>query len=265
MKLLSRLAILFAALWTLAPLVPVAIGSLGRGWFWPELAPDFSLSAYAYALSSVSGMPQALGTSLALAIAVGLLSVAVGAPAAWALSRLPPVPRAGLQALLLAPAVVPGVAVAMGLHGVAIRLGLAGTLPGVALVHLIPAAPYAILVATAVFRDVDPGQVAAARTLGAAPLTVARRVVAPLVAPGLAAAFALAALVSWSQVVTTQLVGGGRVTTLPLLLVQAIAAGRTDLAGVAAVLTVLPAVGLLALAAGPLARLGSARRGEARR
>jgi putative spermidine/putrescine transport system permease protein len=42
----------------------------------------------------------------------------------------------------------------------------------------------------------------------------------PFIAPGLAVAAVFAFLISWSQYLTTLLIGGGRVMTLPLLLVS---------------------------------------------
>ena len=47
-----------------------------------------------------------------------------------------------MQFLLLAPVIVPGLAVTLGIQVFFIRYGLADTVAGVVLVHLIPTVPY---------------------------------------------------------------------------------------------------------------------------
>ncbi len=243
------------ALWLAAPLLPVLLWSFGRGWFFPDLVPDFSLSAYAYAFSPVSGMVEAFATSLGVALAASILSLAVGIPAGRALG-LHDFPGKGLvEALILAPAVVPVIAIGMGLHGIFIRLGLAGTPAGVMLVHLVPALPYSVLVIAAAFANHDTAYEDQARMLGAGRLAVLRHVTLPMLAPAIAVAGALAFLVSWSQYALTLLIGAGRVTTMPLILTQFAGAGRLDVAGVAAVFTVLPGALVLAASSRHLARV----------
>jgi putative spermidine/putrescine transport system permease protein len=69
------------------------------------------------------------------------------------------------------------------------------------------------------FSRLDPDLEAQARTLGANGIAVWRYVTFPALAPGLAVAASFAFLISWSQYLSTLLVGGGRIVTLPLALV----------------------------------------------
>ena len=62
-------------------------------------------------------------------------------------------------------------------------------------------------------------------------------VTVPAVAPGIAVAALFAFLISWSEYISTLLVGGGTVHTLPLLLFAAI--GSSDLTAVAALALVI--------------------------
>ncbi len=143
----------------------------------------------------------------------------------------------------------------MGLNTVFLRLGLSGSSPGVMLVHLVPALPYAVLAVSAAAAGDDGRRERVARTLGASPASAFLGVTLPALAPGIATGFAFAFLVSWSQYGLTLLVGGGRVVTLPLILTQFLSAGRKDLAAVAAILTVLPGIAVLALVTPFVARL----------
>lgn len=242
------LAILLVAL--VAPMVPILLWSFARGWFYPALLPTtWTLAPWATAFSPASDLARALGLSLVISSATSVLAMLIGTPAGRALggARFPG--KSAVEALVLAPILVPGLAVAMGLHTLLIRIGLAGTLPGVVLVQLVPTVPYVILVSAAVFARLDPGYETQARLLGASPARAFVAVTLPMVAPGLATAAAFAFLVSWNQYALTLLVGGGRVVTLPLILGQSIAAGRTDLAAVAAVVTILPGLVVMALSA----------------
>ena len=60
-----------------------------------------------------------------------------------------------VELILLAPVIVPAIAVSMGIQVMFIRYGLADTIPGVVLVHVIPTIPYVVLVMGAVFANYD--------------------------------------------------------------------------------------------------------------
>ena len=81
--------------------------------------------------------------------------------------------------MILAPVIVPGIAVALGLHSVFIQLGLTNTLAGVMLVHLVPTLPYMTLVMAGIFANYDPAFEQQARSLGASPLQTFRHVTLP--------------------------------------------------------------------------------------
>ncbi len=253
LRVILSAALLVAVL--LAPFIPLILWSFSRGWYFPALVPKWSLAAWAAAFHPASGIPQAIATSLLIAIVTTALSLAIALLAAKSLTQCRFSGRTWVLALLLAPAVVPALAVAMGLHAVALRLGLTGTIAGVVVVHLIPAMPYAVVVLSAVLRNHDPSFEAAARSLGASKVQGFRHVTLPMLAPGVAVAAALVFLVSWSQYTLTLLIGGGRVITLPLILTQFAGAGRNDIAGVVAILTILPGALVLALAAPHLSKI----------
>jgi putative spermidine/putrescine transport system permease protein len=248
------------AFWLVLPLLPLALWSVARGWRFPDLLPrQWSLQAWRHVLSPQSGVMESLGVSLAVAGLATLLALAAGLPAGRALGGHRFRGRGAVEMLVLAPAIVPGIAVALGLHAVFLRLGLTGTLAGVVLVHLVPALPYVTLVMAGIFANLDPAQAAQARSLGASPWQAFRHVTLPAIAPGVAVAALFAFLVSWSQYALTLMIGSGRVITLPLLLYSTAGAGRNDLAGAIAVVYVLPGVLALLLAARHLAAGGPVR------
>lgn len=245
------LGLLVAAL--LLPLLPLALWSIARNWTFPHVLPQ-GLSTGAWrALAAESGaLAEALTTTLVVAVGTTLLALLVGLPAGRALGLHRFRGRGLVEVLLMAPLLVPGIAVAMGLHGLLIGAGLASTPLGVMLAHLVPALPYVVLVGAAAFANFDRRLEDQARSLGATPWQVAWHVTLPAVLPGVVLAALLAFLVSWSQYVLTLLVGGGRVVTLPLLLFSFVSAGRHDMTGALALVYVLPAVVAMIFVAGRL-------------
>jgi putative spermidine/putrescine transport system permease protein len=247
---IRTLAGLALAMWLILPLVPLAILSVAHGWRFPALLPGaWSLKAWAYALSPGSGVLQSLGTTTLIAAATTVLAALVGVPAGRALGLYRFPGKGAVVLLLLAPAILPGIAVALGLHGIFLQLGLTGTIPGVVLAHLIPVLPYMTLVMAAVFARFDTDAEDQARSLGARPLQVFAHVTFPAILPGLMTGALFAFLVSWSQYLLTLSIGGGKVQTLPLVLFSFATSGRNDVTGAVAMIYILPGLLVLALTA----------------
>ena len=238
------------ALWLVLPLVPLVIWSFAHGWRFPDLLPqDGSLKAWAYALSPTSGVLDSLGLTVFIAAATTLLAAVVGVPAGRAMGLHDFRGKALVTLLLVAPAIMPGIAVALGLHGIFLRLGLTGTVSGVILAHLIPVVPYMTLIMASVFSNFDTDYEDQARSLGARPLQVFIHVTLPAILPGLMTGALFAFLVSWSQYLLTLSIGGGRVQTLPLTLFTFATSGRNDVTGAIAVIYILPGLLILVLTA----------------
>lgn len=249
-KRLQILAATILVTWLVLPLVWLAIWSFARGWRFPDLLPrHWTLDSWHYVLSDSSGVLQSLGLTLGIALAATLLSILVGVPAGRALGLHDFRGKRAVEIIILAPAIVPGIAVVLGLHGVFLTLGLANTIPGVILAHLIPTLPYMILVMASVFAGFDTGFEDQARSLGASRLQVFRHVTLPAILPGLVVGGLFAFLISWSQYILTLVIGGGRVQTLPLLLFTFATSGRNDVTGAIAMIYILPGIVILAFTA----------------
>ena len=196
-------------------------------------------------------MLSGLATSASIGVAVTGLALLVGVPAGRALGVYAFRGRRVVQVLLLAPAVVPPLAVLLGTHVVFLRLGLADSIAGVVLVQLVPAVPYVTVVMAGAFARYDVGHEDQARMLGAGAVRTAVSVTLPALRSSLAAAALFAFLISWSEYVLTLLIGGGVVRTLPLLLFAHLrTADYTEAAAVAVLLAAPPLVAIAALARG---------------
>ncbi len=241
-KVMEALAVLAITALAAIPLALLAARSLAQSWYWPSLVPPaWSPRSWRYVFSPTAEILPSLTASLSIAMTVTLLAVIVAAPAArtlaWEEFRGK---RAVIFALLL-PVLTPPLAATMGVHSLFLRYGLTDTWIGVALSHLISTVPYATLMLTGSFSRLDPDYEAQARTLGAKTIDVWRHVTFPAIAPGLAVAASFAFLISWSQYLTTLLVGGGRVLTLPLTLVAFQRGGDEAIAAALSLVFLAPA------------------------
>ncbi len=232
--------------WLILPLVPLAIWSFARGWYFPDLFPNqWTLNAWTYALSRSSGVIDSLCVTVGIAGAATLLSILIGVPAGRALGLYQFRGKELIELVILAPVIIPGIAVVLGIHSVFIGLGLTNTISGVVLVHLIPTLPYMILVMSGVFANFDAEIETQARSLGASPLQTFWHVTLPAIMPGIVVGGLFAFLVSWSQYILTLVIGGGRVITLPLLLFSFATSGRNDIAGAISMIYILPGIVIL--------------------
>lgn len=244
------ITMIFMVTWLVLPLVPLAIWSFSRSWFFPDVLPSaWSLQGWEYALSERSGVLEALWLTIVISVGATILSVLAGVPAGRALGMYNFRGKQIIELLILAPAIVPGIAVVLGIHVVFISLGLANSVFGVILVHLIPTLPYMVLVMSGIFANYDPAYEAQARSLGASAIKTFWYVTVPAILPGVIVGALFAFLVSWSQYILTLLIGGGRVVTLPLLLFSFATSGRNDLTGAIGVIYILPGVLILIVTA----------------
>ncbi len=208
---------------------------------------------------------QAHREALLLSLQVSLwalgLSVALGFPIAWVLARVELPGRRVLRALVTLPMVLPpvvgGVAllVAFGRRGLVgqwldrwFDVQLAYTTAAAVLAATFVSLPFFVVTVEAALRGVDPRFEEAARTLGASPATVLRRVTLPAIRGALGAGGALAwarALGEFGATITFAGSFPGRTQTMPLAIDQALDA---DVGAAILLSLVLLAVSVVVLA-----------------
>lgn len=233
------------------PFVPLVLWSLSGRWFFPRLWPQvFGVRAWEYVFS-VAGTQilSALGRSVIVASAVSVIAVVIGVPAGRVLGLYEFRGKDMVSVTLMLPVVVPPLSVAMGLHLWFIRLGLAETYFGVILVHLSFCLPYAVFVMWGVFSNYNPQFEEQARSLGASIPEVTIWVMLPMVLPGVVVAALFSFLLSWSQYLSTLIIGGGQVTTLPIMLFSLMGSGDRPVAAAVSIVFVAPALLALLLSA----------------
>jgi putative spermidine/putrescine transport system permease protein len=235
----------------LLPFLPLALWAFSGRWFYPDLLPEqWGLRAWSYIFDTAGAqMAEALLRSVQVAALTAVISVIGAVPAGRVLGLYRFRGKDLLSVVLMLPIIVPPLCVAMGLHLWLLRLGIAESFGGVVLVHLTACLPYAVFVMWGVFSNYNPDFEDQARSLGASPLRVIVRVMLPFVFPGIVVAALFSFLLSWSQYLSTLIIGGGRIITLPILLFALMASGDRPVAAAVSIVFVAPALAVLALSA----------------
>ncbi|KAF0194860.1 MAG: binding-protein-dependent transport system inner membrane protein [Bacillota bacterium] len=236
---------------SVAPLLSLLVLTVTAAWPYPRLSPSVLSWRYiATVFAPNRQTAEALGNSVLIAVLTTLLTLLIAVPAAKALGLYRFRGRATVKLLALMPLMVPSITVTMGMHFSMIRLGLTGSILGVVIIHTVFTLPYAIRVLTNVFELLGERHEVQAKMLGASQLMVLRNVTIPLIMPGLLSAATMSFIVSFTQYITTFLIGGGRILTIPLLFVPHLQSGEIQVAAVYSWLFIMTTLGALAITQG---------------
>lgn len=202
---------------------------------------------------------QALALSLRTTAVSLAITVALGTPLAWALSRGRQRWHGAAWTVVELPVVLPPAVLGVALLETFGRTGLLGPALGglglslsfssaaVVLVQVVVGAPLYVSTAAAAFRAVDDDLLLVARTLGASPARAWWTIAAPAAAPGLLSGAGLAWARALGEFGATLMFAGslpGTTRTLPLLVYGAL---ERDLAQARALSVALVAVALALL------------------
>jgi multiple sugar transport system permease protein len=198
----TGLAVLIA--WVLVPIYLVALGAFGGrlGVFrWPKSIwpTDLSFAAMSQFLA-IEGVFNALVNSLIAAGLTVVFSIALGAPAGYALARYSFRGQNAYRLLVLLTRAFPLAILALPLTVSFIRLGLYDTPFGVSLIHTVLALPFAALVTQSLFMGIPREYEEAAWVFGCTRFQAFIKVILPLALPGLAATAIFAFVISWNEV-----------------------------------------------------------------
>lgn len=242
-------------LWLVLPLVPVALWAVAGRWRAPDVLPG------SFGLQGITGLlrPElgaALGTSLLLGLCVAAVATPLGLLGALAIQRLPRARGRIVEAVLLAPLAIPPFALVMGINVVLLRL-YTPAFAGVVLVLVVTAMPYTTFMFRSALAAYDARFEDVARSLGASGRQSVLHVRLPLLTAATARAAFLAFLVGWGDYVTTLLVGGGQLRTLPMVLGSAASGtGNEQFTAALSLAVLVPPLVLLLVLGAPRRRSG---------
>ena len=150
-----------------------------------------------------------LGTSLVIGLGTVALTVALAAPAGYALAKLRPRGGGALSFVLLAAQMIPGIIMAMGFYAIYLSLGLLQSVPGLIIADSTLAVPFAVLIFTAFMSGIPGELIQAAKTDGAGPLRTFWSIVLPMSRNAVVTVSLFAFLWSWSDFIFASTLAGG--------------------------------------------------------
>ena len=150
-----------------------------------------------------------LGASLVVGLGTVLLTVALAAPAGYALAKLRPRGGGALSFLLLAAQMIPGIIMAMGFYAIYLGIGLLQSVPGLIVADSTLAVPFAVLIFTAFMSTIPDQLLQAARTDGAGRLRTFWSIVLPMSRNAVVTVSVFAFLWAWSDFVFASTLDNG--------------------------------------------------------
>jgi putative spermidine/putrescine transport system permease protein len=201
-------------------LASVVLDAFATSWFGGWLPDGFTDRWFRAAITDFD-LPQILLATAFITLAVAAIGLVLGVPAAYVLARRHFRFKGLVQLLLLLPLLLPPITYGIPLATMLYEFRLAGTATGVIIANLVPALPLVVLLLTPFFEQIDPNLERAARVLGASPLRVFTRVLAPLAAPGVLAAALIVIVRALALFELTFLTSGADSTTLVVALYYA--------------------------------------------
>jgi putative spermidine/putrescine transport system permease protein len=165
-------------------------------------------------------------TSMQLGLFSMGAGLALGVPASFALVRGSFRGRDALNAFLLSPLIVPGIVAGTAIYIYYVQIELwtgvriIATLPGFVLAHVALTIPWTVRLVSASLVGADRSVEEAAANLGAPPMVVFRRIILPMIRPGVVAAGIFSFIVSFTDLeMSLFLIGPGR-STLQIAMLQ---------------------------------------------
>jgi multiple sugar transport system permease protein len=171
----------------------------------PTLFPASFTTQHYEKLLAASDYAAYLVNSLAVAGASTTLTLLLAIPAGYAFFRLRFAGSGALYRTILLAYAFPSIVVLVPLFAMFARVGLVDTRGALILVNTAFALPFAIWMLRAFFAQIPPEIEEAARMDGGPPLTILRRILLPLIAPGIGAVAVFAFVTSWTEYVFSSL------------------------------------------------------------
>ncbi len=200
------------------PLALMFLWSVADGWQPPLVVPqNYTASRWAVILSD-PGLLRAAFNSILIAVVVTSATAVIALPTAWAMARFPFRLKRVVEVFILAPIIIPGLVVAIGIGKLFMTLGLAYSILGVVLVQIVGTLPLMIRLMTATLETIPDDMIHAARSLGAGTVGVVAHIILPLAVPGLLAGGLMSFIGSFEEFDKSFIVGAPVVETLPIKL-----------------------------------------------
>lgn len=224
-KALNRILIIILLLvnliWVFLPIALAVLWSLvdpQHPWSYPDVLPPVLSFGRWVDVWQKTSLPQAISNSYLLAPAVGLCTLLLAMPTAYAFGRLEFRGKSALQVLSLLPIVLPGFVIAIFFSAVLLNLNIFNKYLSILMGHTVLYLPYAIRILTVSFAQIPQDLIDASRDMGAGLFARFRSVYLPLMLPGFVSAFIIIFILSIEEFALAFILGSPNFTTIPTIL-----------------------------------------------
>lgn len=159
----------------------------------------FTLRWYGQFLADTSYL-DSIGLSASLAIASTMIALLIGVPTALAITRSTLPGMKLVNAIFLAPLILPTIVIGAALLQYASMLGFARSYTALLVGHVVIVVPYILRTVLASLARFDQTLEEASLDLGASPVSTFFLVTLPIIKPGLVAGALFALIISWINV-----------------------------------------------------------------
>lgn len=229
---LVMIAFLFPLYWMVASAFKPAplISANPPAWLWTPTLDNFRT------VFLKVGFLTYAWNSLVIALGATVLSLGLGLPAAFAIARYR---QYWLATSILVVRILPGIAFLIPWYILFSRANLLGQHGSVIVVHMLGTLPLTIWIMISFFEDVPSELSDAALIDGCSIYGVFWRVALPITLPGTMVAAIFAFNLSWNSFVSSVLIGGIKLKTLPVIAVGMRSEYSLDWGGTMAAATVI--------------------------
>ncbi|MBV8184693.1 MAG: ABC transporter permease [Hyphomicrobiales bacterium] len=213
-----------------------------------SLARWEGFSTHWYAVAAADGnMVHSIEISLTVACIATMIGTVVATLAALATSRTRFRGQIAVEAFLALPLVVPDIVAAIAILLFFVMVGIGLGVSSLVLAHTVFTIPIAYLPIRARLEGLDPALAEAAADLYASPWQSLRRIILPLIWPGILSGAMLAFIGSLGDVVVSYFISGPGSTTLPVYVFSMVRMGVTPTVNAVSTLLIAASASLLTL------------------
>lgn len=169
----------------------------------PTMVPRSFTTEHFQKLLSGSAYPAYMLNSLIVSTISAIVTLMLAVPAAFAFFRMRFPGREMLYRAILLAYAFPSIVVLIPLFGMFVKLGLVDTLTGLIIINVTFALPFSIWMPRSFFAGLPREIEEAAVMDGASTFVILRRVMIPLITPGIASVGIFAFILSWTEYVFT--------------------------------------------------------------
>jgi multiple sugar transport system permease protein len=239
---------ILVSIWMLFPIFWMATTGLKPNSSIMNLPPEwlvFDVTLIHYQeLFADFGFHQFLFNSFVVATAAVVVSVIIGVPAAYSLSRMNVPRQQDISFWILSTRMIPPLAVLVPLFIFFTTVGLTDSLLGLTITHFLITLPMIIWIVKGFIDELPQSLEESAMVDGCNRIQAFREVVVPLVMPGIAAAAFIGFIFSWNNFLLALVLTGGADRTAPLVIQSSMGylSINWGMLGAAGTLTILPPV-----------------------